>query len=79
VGGMGMRAVAYLLVAAGFVCVVAAVDLLAGGPWALLAAGVLLGACGLLLVPVPERPERAPESAPPVTPLGPPDAVPAGR
>lgn len=76
-----MRAVAYLLVATGCVCVVAAVVLLAGWPWALLAAGLLLLAGGLLLVEVPERPERAQALAAEsgVTPLGSAGAARVGR
>jgi hypothetical protein len=78
VGGVGVKAVvAHLLVAVGGVLIVAAVVLLAGPAWALLAAGVLTVLYGLLLVEVPERPERVAVPAPPVTPLD--EAFRAGR
>jgi hypothetical protein len=80
VGGVAVTAVvAQLLVAAGMVLVVVAVWLLAGGAWALLVAGVLLGAYGLLLVNVPEQPERAEVPGPGVSPLPSAGASRAGR
>lgn len=55
-GGVGVRsALAHLLVAVGAVLVVVAVCGLAGWLWALLVAGVLVMAHGLLLVEVPAR------------------------
>lgn len=72
-------ALAHLLVAAGAVCIVAAVWLLAGGAWALLVGGFLAMAYGLLLVDVPERPEQAVAAEPGVMPLGSPGASRAGR
>lgn len=61
---------ARLLVALGGLCIVAAVALLAGVAWALLAAGVALVVYGLLLVDVP---------AGPWVPSGPGDATRVGR
>jgi hypothetical protein len=77
---VGVKAVvAQLLVVVGALLFVAGVFLLAGGAWALLAAGVLAAAYGLLLVDVPERPERAAADEPGVTPLGSPGVSRAGR
>jgi uncharacterized membrane protein HdeD (DUF308 family) len=57
VGGVGVKVLlAHLLVAAGIVLIVAAVVLLAGPAWALLTAGILTVAYGLLLVDLPARP-----------------------
>ena len=57
-GGVGVRsALAHLLVAAGGVLVAVAVFLLLGVAFALLVAGVLVAAYGLLLVEVPTRTE----------------------
>jgi hypothetical protein len=80
VGGVGVKSLlAHLLVAAGGVLIVAAVVLLAGPAWALLAAGVLTVLYGLLLVEVPERPEHASSAEPGVTPLRSAAAPSAGR
>jgi hypothetical protein len=70
---------AHLLVAVGGVLIVAAVVLLAGSAWALLAAGILTVLYGLLLVEVPERPEHASSAEPGVTPLRSAAAPPASR
>lgn len=70
---------AQLLVAVGALFVVVAVWGLAGWLWGLLAAGLLAMAYGLLLVEVPERPERAPVAEPGVTPLNPAGVSRAGR
>jgi glucose dehydrogenase len=80
VGGVDVRtAAAHLLVAAGMVLVTVAVWLLSGRAWALLAGGVLLVVYGLLLVNVPERPERAEVPEPGAVPLGSAGASRAGR
>lgn len=60
-GDVGVKtALAHLLVAAGALCIVAAVWLLACGAWALLVAGILAMVYGLLLVDVPAKTVVAP-------------------